>query len=503
MAIDLSRYVQITSGVGAASSAAVRELIPRLNTTNPLLPTGGIATFGSAKEVGDYFGTTSQEYLRAVFAFGWISKSITNVPSISFARWVDAAAGSRIYGQPRAFSLGNFTSISSGAMTLTLGGVTLPITGVNLSGAASLAAVAALIQAAIRAQTGGGVAWTAATVTYDPVRGSFNFVSGTTGPDTIQVAAGAGTDVAGPLGWLTGAILSNGAAVQTISEFLTASTNISNNFGSFAFMPSLTLNQVIEAATWNNSQENNVQFMYSVPVTPANAAGWSAALIGIGGTTLTLALPSLPNEYPEMDPMLIMGATDYTQPNAVQNYMFQVFNQTPTVTTDLDANLYDNLRINYYGQTQTAGNLIQFYQRGFMMGLPVDPVDQNTYANEEWLKAQLSADLMSLLLAVPTVGANRLGQSQVLAILQSGVNRALDNGVISVGRPLTDVQRLYITNATNDNKAWRQVENIGYWLGVRIESYVANGVTQWKATYTLIYTKADAIRKIEGTDILI
>ena len=200
---------------------------------------------------------------------------------------------------------------------------------------------------------------------------------------------------------------------------------------------------------------------------------------------------------------MILAATDYTKPNAVQNFMFQIFNLTPSVTTDAAADTYDNLRINYYGQTQTAGNLIQFYQRGFMMGLPVDPVDQNTYANEEWLKAALSASLMSLLLALPTLGANTMGKSQVLAILQSGIDQALLNGTISVGRPLTEQQRLYVTTITNDNKAWRQVQNIGYWIGCDIQSYVANGITQWKAVYTLIYTKADAIRKIEGTDILI
>ena len=122
--------------------------------------------------------------------------------------------------------------------------------------------------------------------------------------------------------------------------------------------------------------------------------------------------------------MMIEAATDYTKPNSVQNYMFQIFNLTPSVTTDADADLYDSLRINYYGQTQTAGNLIQFYQRGVMMGLPVDPSDQNVYANEQWFKDACSATIMQNSAALSAVGANSSGRSQLLAVLQSAIDQA-------------------------------------------------------------------------------
>lgn len=501
MAIDISRYVQITSGVGAAGGAATRELIGRFITQNPLVPTGTILEFTSADDVGSYFGTTSTEYLRAAFYFGWVSKSIAAAQRISFARWANVATGSQIFGKPATYALATFTAISAGDYTLTMGGFTFHMTGINLSGAVSLTGVATIVQTAIRAQTGGGVAWTGATVTYDATRGCFNMTSGATGADTIAVVAGTVNDLASRLGWLTGAILSNGAVAQTITEMLSASTNISNNYGSFTFIPSLTLSQVVEAATWNNSLTNNIEFMYSIAVTPANAAAWSAALINLGGCTLTLS--PISTEYPEQAPMMILAATDYSKPNAVQNYMFQIFNLTPSVTTDLDADTYDALHVNYYGQTQTAGNLIQFYQRGVMMGLPVNPQAQNTYANEEWLKAALSASLMTLLLALPSVGANNLGKSQVLATLQGQVDRAITNGTISVGKPLDDAQKLYITNATNDNKAWRQVQNIGYVLDCDIQSFIQNNLKQWKAVYTLIYSSDDVIVKIQGTDILI
>lgn len=499
MSILQSRYVNITSGVGAGAPVLTRDLIGRFFTNNALVPTGSVVEFESAAEVGDYFNTSSTEYLRAQFYFGWVSKNITSPQKIAFAYWASSAVGSKIFGKPATYLLASFTSISAGTFTLQMGGFTHLFTGIDFSGAGSLAAVAAALQVIIRAYSAGGAAFTSATVSYDATRGCFNLVSGTTGADVISVTAGVSNDVAGPLGWLTGAILSNGAAIQSITQVLTQSAALSDNFGSFAFVPSLSGPQILEAATWNDGE--NVTFLYSAPVSAANAVSYSAMLLNLSGCTLTLA--PLSTEYPEQVPMMIMAATDYTAVNSVQNYMFQQFDLTPSVTTDADADTYDALRVNYYGQTQEAGTLVSFYQRGFMYGASTDPLDQNTYANEVWLKDQIAAVLMSLLLSVAKISANFAGRGQVLSVIQSIVNLALLNGVISVGKALSENQKLYITTASGDVTAWRQVQNAGYWLNAVIQSYVADSVTQYKIVYTLIYSKDDIIRLIEGRDILI
>ncbi|OYW78788.1 MAG: hypothetical protein B7Z19_06545, partial [Polynucleobacter sp. 32-46-5] len=85
------------------------------------------------------------------------------------------------------------------------------------------------------------------------------------------------------------------------------------------------------------------------------------------------------------------------------------------------------------------------------------------------------------------------------------IDQALVNGVISVGKPLTSAQQIYITNATGDDTAWRQVQSEGYWIDVEIVAYVdtITGTTKYKAVYVLIYSKDDVIRKVEGTDVLI
>ena len=143
------------------------------------------------------------------------------------------------------------------------------------------------------------------------------------------------------------------------------------------------------------------------------SAAVSALLIGFAGTGMTLVDPAQPF-YPEMLPMMILASTNYAARSSVKNYMFQQDSRlSPTVVTTALANVYDPLRINYYGQTQTAGQNISFYQRGFLGGGATAPVNMNTYANEQWLKDLAGSRIMSLLLSLERVSANAAGRGSV------------------------------------------------------------------------------------------
>ncbi|MGJ0509059.1 MAG: DUF3383 domain-containing protein [Methylocystis sp.] len=498
MAINFRKYVDITSGIGAGASVARRDLIGRLFSTNPLIPTKSLIEFDDIESVLAYFGSTSEEYKRAAFYFGWISKNITRAKKIAFARWADVAVAAQIFGDTDQKALATFTAISDGTFILNVGEQSATVTGVDLSGAVSLAAVAALIEDAIQLEAGSQ--FTDATVVYNATRGSFDFTSGDVGTAAISVEAeGTGTDLLGPLGWTgTGAILSDGADGETITDVLTESADASNNFGTFLFIPTLTIEEIEEAAIWNNTQ--NILYMFMVPTTDANASAYSAALIDYAGVAITLSETA--DEYPEMIPMIILAATDYTAQNSVQNYMYQIFAVTPGVTTTLQSNALDALRVNYYGRTQTAGQQIDFYQRGTLTGLPVSPSDMNVYANEIWLKDAVGASIMELLLALAKVSANAKGRIQIISQIQAVIGEALRNGTISVGKILTNTQKLFIGEITNDPDAWQQVQTIGYWLDCEIQRVDGDPV-EYKAVYTLVYSKDDVIRKVEGRHVLI
>lgn len=501
MAISISKYVDIVSGVGGSGTVRQRDLIGRIFTDNTRVPADSIVELTTPADAASYFGSSSEEYARARFYFSWISKNITNAKKLQFARWAQVDAAPRIYGARLAVTLADLQLITAGTLSLTAGANTASLSAIDLSGAASFAAVATILQTAIRAAT--GTQFTTATVTYDAVAGAFNFVGSVAEAAPISVTVTGGpNDIATRIGWGTSAIFSPGVDATSLTDTLDASADASTNFGSFLFMPDLTTSEIAEVAAWNGAR--NVEFMYCVRCDDTNRDALGAALIGEAGTALTYA-PSA-NQYDEMVPMIIMAATDYTRRNSVQNYMFQVFPDlsAKVATNALSAEL-DALRINYYGVTQTAGQLIAFYQRGVLGGGQTDPVDQNVYANEMWLKDTARAVILSLLLSVGRVPANASGRGAIMAILQEGaIDPALFNGVISVDKALTTVQKLYITDITGDDLAWYQVQDKGYWLNAEMIPYTTTDArTEYKAVYTLVYAKDDAIRKVEGSHILI
>lgn len=579
MAISITRYVDITSSVGAGVSVNRRSLKGRIFDSNPLIPVGSFVTFTNATDVLNYFGV-GEEYNRALFYFGWISKNGLSPQSLDFARWANGAQPPMIFGNKQIQTLGTYTAITSGTFGLTIGGVShtfninfstatdldapLPAvtvaslltdainaagsfvlvgdtngnTTVDMASTAGLAVGMSVLAADIAqgttivsiipntsitlsaAATGSNIGenitfntpvWGLATVSYDPVRGAFVFTGGATGANTISVQAGVGgTPIAGPgaqniLGWYYGStlVISDGSAGETALQAVQNSAMASNNFGSFLFIDTLGLDTVTLIAQWNNAE--NVLYMYLVAVTnQTDAESYEAALIGYGGTGVELS--PIAGQYVDQMPMNILAATDYDSPNSVQNYMFQIFpGVDASVSDDTTANLYDSLRINYYGVTQTAGQYLAFFQRGNLMGGDSAPIAMNVYANEMWLKDAMAASLMTLLVAQSRVPANTAGQSQILAILQSVINEALSNGTISANKILTPSQINFINTTSGDPNAWYQVQNSGYWVTCSIVPYTNpnTGLTEYKAVYTLIYSKDDTVNLITGQQILI
>lgn len=507
MPIGIDRYIDITSGRAAGNPVPRRELILRVFTTNERVPTGSIVTSSSLDDVTSYFGSGTDEANRAAFYFGFVSKQVTSPRRIDFARWANADTAPQVFGQAVTATVADFAAISDGSIVVTLGGTVADLTGIDFSSATTFADVASTLQTAIR--TGTGTVFTAATVTYDAVRAAFNFVGGETGANTITVAAGtAGTDISDDIGWRgLNAIISAGVVAETPVDSVTNSANVNNNFGSFAFVTGLSIDQVEAIATWNNAQ--NVRFQYHVSVLSADAQTYSQRLITLSGTGLTLAGPA--GEFHELIPSAVLASTDFSRPNASQNYMYQTAALNPSVSDSDTANSLDALRVNYYGSAQTAGQILSLYQRGFLMGPVTAPLEFGTYANEQWLKDAITSELLTLLLAVGRVSANSEGEAQVTATIQNIIDGESDggtattNGVISVGRTLTNAERVVVTDLTGDPAAFLQVESLGYWLNVdiRSETNTQSGLQEFFADYTLIYARDTVIRRVEGSNILI
>lgn len=515
MSISLNKYVDITSGVGGAAGVSTRDFIGRYISPSPNLLPGEVVEFASIDEVAVRFPETSPEYAAANMYFAFVSKAITSPKKLSFARWNKIASNPIVSGIVGVLGTDTLTLIlDTTLLTLSIDkNDGTPPTVVNITvdftGAANYDAVRADLQTALRASANSEL--TLATVTYTAATGQFQITGGVTSTSTFTAVAQAvaTTDVALQMGLLPsqGAVSVPGTPIQTPLQAVMSSTDASDNFGSFGFIDStsnppqrLADADVLAVAVWNTTQNN--KFMFCTPTTTSGALTAYATLKANSGVAETI---NIANDYAEFIPAEILAATDYTRPNASNDYMYvQVGNRTPSITTTTLSTSMDNVRANYVGQTMQAGQKISFYQRGVLMGATNAATDMNTYANEMWLKDSIATSILNAFLSLPRIPAADLGRGIMLSNIQYSIDQGLFNGTISVGKPLTISQKQYITSVTNDPNAWQQIQNVGWWLDVELQSFVTpDGRTEWKAVYVLVYSKDDQIRKVEGTDILI
>lgn len=502
MPISQSKYVSITSGIGGQSAAARKDLILRLFTTNALFPVNTVLEFTSSADVANFAGSASNEAKLASAYFGWVSKQVNTPRKISFMGYSLTATAPFIRSTSTLGTVAQFAAVTDGAMTLSMGGTSYALSSVDLSSATSYSDVASTLQTAVRGNTSGGTLWTSATVTFDSATSSLILTGGATGAAVIVAATSpaSGTDLSTLCGWNTAnsPILSNGTAAATLSDVLNTSVETSNNFASYAFVnASLSADDISTIGSFNDEQ--NYQYMYCGDVNASNYSTIIASASGHSGMAINYQpLSGVLPAY--LMPATILAATNYDKVNGTVNYMFQQFpSQAVAVDTNTLAQTLDNLNINYNGQTQKAGAKIEFYQDGFL----ADGTDIAVYANEIWLKDAMATEILNLEIAVDKIPANYDGMGQVEGVLQSVIAEALNNGTISVGKDLTNTQKAYITQLTGDDTAWQTVQLNGYVLKVELAQRVSNGTTRYIAEYTLVYSKGDSIRKVEGKHILI
>ena len=489
MAIPQTKYVNIISAVGGTSQVSQRDLMGRVFTNNALVPAGAVLEFSGLDSVGDWFGIGSDEYKFAQKYFGYVSKS-GNIPQkISFALHSSSAMAARLYGRAKATTLDYLKTLTNEDITFSIGGQSYTGSNINLSSATSFADVATAITTALPE----GASEVISSFIYDSVLGRFVLTGSATGSTaTMGYATGSLASVLGMSEGSNGAVLSNGSDATTGVAALSASAELTNNFYSFTFLTSVS-GEEADIAAWVKAQ--NVRYMWSLGVTTANASTMASALSEYDGVGLTL------NADCVFLPMAIAAAINYDLPNASVDFMYQqATGITASVSSAADQAAYDAIRVNYYGTTQQAGNLISFYQDGKLQG---SIASMGVYVNEAWLKDALFTSILNLRLSLDSLPANDTGLAYVKTAIQEIIEKAQNNGVISIGKTLDATQKAYIGQITGDKQAWQSIQSIGYWLSATVEKYTEQGVEKYKVSYLLVYSKGDSINFVDGKDILI
>lgn len=503
MPIKMSKYVDIKSGISNIRTATEKELIARIFTIH-LDNAEEVLEYDNSNDVREQFGSESAEYKIAQKYFAFINKYSRSPRKISFYwDWRDGSQSS-IMGDFANFD--NLQLITAGAIKITFGDISEDITDIDLSSATILGEVAGILQAAIRGANESEL-FTNANV-FATQDGKIVIIAGETGNANINVEQLNDSPLYEDLGFDNSSMYI-GHTKGTINEVFDKSYQVNNNFATFVFINDMSdtgqavranVNDVEELGTHINEQYPS-EFMFIVPVLNENVEDITNAVNNISGISLELCSDTEEAPFNFVLPMAITATTDYNKENGTVNYMYTRDNNISVVVDDdNDAERYDGLKVNYYGRTQQAGQKLAFYQNGVLQG---NYQDQNIYVNEIWLKDALTTKFLNYMLLTSNWYANKAGQSIGQGLIVDIIERAKLNGTITTEKEISENDKNYIYNITTDENAWRQIYQLGYYLITSIEKVKINNQDTYQFNYTLIYSKGDSIKKVEGQNILI
>ncbi len=244
--LPISRLVKVDVVLAAMAAKAQNLSTLLVLTTSAIVDViERVRTYNTITDIATEFGTDGPEYAAALL---WYQQS-PQPAQIKIGRWAKTASKGKLVCGPLSGaeqSIDTWKAITTGAFKVGIDAVgATAVSGLDFSADANLNAVAARIQAAVRAAN---AAFTTATVTWNAVYSRFEFESGTTGADSkvlFLTAPAAGANIAGALKGLStssGAYVADGIAAE---DALDAVAIFDDRFGQTWY--GLTIPEAVDA----------------------------------------------------------------------------------------------------------------------------------------------------------------------------------------------------------------------------------------------------------------
>jgi len=180
--------------------------------------------YNSIGAVASDFSTTTPEYQAAALYFGQSPQPST----LYIGSWARTATSAVLHGDilsPAQQAISNFTSITAGALNISIGGSVQTITAVNLSAVTNLNGVASALTAKLGSSA---CIWNAAIGRFEIT----TLATGATATIAFATSAGTGTDLATAMQLRStdGGSVVNGIAAETLLSAVSTFDNLSNNW---------------------------------------------------------------------------------------------------------------------------------------------------------------------------------------------------------------------------------------------------------------------------------
>lgn len=503
MAISASRIVSVNPRLLTAGGTDLEFNGLLLSTAESIPSSQFVIAFADADSVGEYFGTSSEEYKAAAVYFQGYDNSFSKPSALYVAKLVSEATAPFIRGgsfdTTTSAILTALQAITSGDLSLTLGGYTGTVTGIDFSEATTLSEAAEILQDAINAVTAGGTSWTAATVSYSSLFKAFTITGGAAGDGySVDYASGAVAEAM----LLTedgGAVLSEGLDAMDVATNMSRILEETSNFVCFTTVEQADEETALALAEWATDQ--GVAYLYVFWDTDAQLLNGSDSTIAAALTEAEVGATCGVYGTLEYAAMIMgtAGSIDWDRRNGTITFAFKSQDGLAAlVTTSADATALEAANMNYVGNWATRNDEFVFLYQGTMFG---DWQWIDTYLNAVWLNSALQTAIMTGFTNTARVPYNERGYTLVRSWCMDTINRALYNGVIDTDVALSQAQitELY-QEAGRDISS--ELQNDGYVLQIGYDDDASSTEASVRQTRespeaSLWYTYGGSIHKLD------
>lgn len=426
--LPISRLINVAVNLSPAAAAAQDlSTLLVLGSSQIIDPFERYRRYTSIAEVAADFGTTLPEYLAAVLWF----EQVPQPSQLLIGRWVETDSPGYLRGAPLSAAdqlLSNFTSIADGKFIYTLnGGSPTTTSNIDLTGAANLAAVAALVSAQV----------SGATFTWNSQYSRFEAVTAATGATASFVfleTPGSGTDISGLLGMQetqSGAYEAPGEDAQTAVE---AAALFDLNYGQAYY--GLTIlgvddDDVLAVAAYNEASDN--KHIYFVTTQEAGVLV-AATTSDIAYQLKQFAYKRTWVQYSSTNPYAAVSAaariltTDYNGNNTVITLMYK---QEPGIVAE-------NINSAQAGALEDKNcNVFAFYNNDTAIiekGVTCSGLFLDVITGTDWLALTIQSELYNLLYTSPTkIPQTDAGSQLMVARIEAVCAQGVVNGLLAPG----------------------------------------------------------------------
>lgn len=490
MAISANQIVQVLPRIltGTGSDLVFNGMVL---DGNARIPTATPISFSSADAVGDYFGTTSDEYTFASVYFGGYNNSQIKPSLLYFYKLCPAAVAPFVRGASLApaSALVALKAITTGTISISISGTSYEATSIDLSGATSLSDAASIVETALTTE-GAGV-----SVEFSSIDNSFTITDTATGStESVTVPTG---NCAAAMGFdADTAVVSAGADAMTATATMNEITAQFQNFVTFTTLAEPSDDDAILYAQWATTQCNaGTMYLYVCwDSSAANLDATSTTVIAEQLKALDVAATCV--VYPAAKiAAFVMGTAAsiaWDQANGTLTFAFKAQSGLGADVTDTeDHNALLGHGVNFIGNYATRNDNFVFFYNGQMLG---EWAWIDTYLNACWLCNSLQVQLMSMFTTNRRIPYTEAGYSIIRANCRDVIDRAINNGVINAGVTLSNAQIANLTSELGGDYS-NEIYTNGYYL--QVLDATANARQQRTSPpCNLVYTYGGAVQKL-------